>query len=103
MLIILTFELSSLGKDEMSQDTLEQVLDKLNTLNSDELKQVGSAVRERLAPAEEADKRRRFYDALRAAGLIGENKSSRPIDRETRRPVPVQGEPVSKTIIQERR
>jgi hypothetical protein len=87
----------------MAQATLHQILVQLKTLQPEELRQVGEAVQEQLAPQEEALKREAFHRALLASGLVKEIKKPRPGVRPERRLVEVQGKPVSETIIEERR
>ena len=87
----------------MSQGTLRKVLEQITTLEADELQEVRRAVQERLASTEERNKHARFYQALVASGLIREIKNPPAADVPERRLAEVQGEPVSETIIQERR
>lgn len=87
----------------MTQTILHQVLEHIKTLDTDELLQVRRAVQERLAAQEEMHKRQGFYQALLASGLVRQVKTPLPIDISRRRLVPVQGKPVSQTIIEDRR
>ena len=87
----------------MAQETLRQILDGIKTLEPDELQQVDSAVRERLSPATELRKREGFYQALRVAGLIRHVRSAHLEAAAPTQPITVKGEPISRTIIQDRR
>lgn len=87
----------------MAESTLAQVIEILEDLNVEELKQVQEAVQKRLQPRDEAAAERAFEQALLASGLVKE------IKRPTTRPawdrplITIQGEPLSETIIRERR
>jgi len=72
-------------------------------LDQHELQQVQRAVQARLAPQSQAQKRRAFYHALRASGLVRQIKTHPVSDGVQRQLVQVQGPPVSQTIIEERR
>jgi single-stranded DNA-binding protein len=85
----------------MSQATLQQVLEQIQALNPDELQEVNRAIQERLESDE--DKRQRFHQALHASGLVKQFKTPPADDIPDRKLVSVQGEPVSQTIIEERR
>jgi hypothetical protein len=87
----------------MAGTTLHQVLEGIKSLDLDGLRQVSQRVQERLASQEEAHKRQVFHQALRASGLVRDIKTSHPLDVSARTLVQVQGEPVSQTIIEERR
>ena len=87
----------------MSQATLHQILDQLSTLEVDELQRLDRVLQERLTPQEQAPKREAFHQALLASGLVKQIKSSRRVGDSTRRLIDVQGNPVSETIIEERR
>jgi hypothetical protein len=87
----------------MAQAILQQVLEQIQVLDHPELLQVSQAVQERLASQQEARKRQAFYQALRASGLVRQIKTRLPVDASSRRLIQVQGEPVSQTIIEERR
>ncbi|MCX6028529.1 MAG: hypothetical protein NT169_04395 [Chloroflexi bacterium] len=87
----------------MTEAILQRVLNQIPVLDQYELRQVQRAVQERLAPREQTRKRRAFYHALRASGLVNRIKTRPPGDVIQRRLVQVQGPPVSQTIIEERR
>lgn len=86
----------------MAQTSLDQALAILEKLDLNELRQLEQAVRERLrqdeAAAEEA-----FLQTLLERGIVTEIR--RPTEPPAWRhpPVPIQGKPLSETIIRERR
>jgi hypothetical protein len=85
----------------MAQAILNQILEQLQTLEPTESQQLNQAVQnhlENLQPANQSN----FYSDLLTSGLIRQIKSpsSQPPPRS---PIQVQGEPVSKTILEERR
>jgi hypothetical protein len=81
---------------------LDQILEQIATLGPEQLHQVQEAVQDRLASSEEERKRARFHRALLASGLVREIKPG-PTGAVPEQPVPVTGEPLSETIIRERR
>ena len=91
---------ASLGTTEAA---LGRVLSEISVLDQRELRQVQQAVQARLLPKEPANKRRAFYRALRASGLVRQIKAHPAGCDEPRPLAQVQGPPVSQTIIEERR
>ncbi len=87
----------------MAQATLHLVLDQIKTLNPDELRQVSQAVQERLDVREESRRHWQFYQALISSGLVRQLRKPAATSSPQRRLIAVQGEPVSQTIIEERR
>ncbi len=87
----------------MAQAALDQVISQLDALKTEELQQLEDAVRERLRPASEEEKEAAFQQAMLAAGLISRIKPPRDPSKAERPRIVVQGEPVSETIIRERR
>jgi hypothetical protein len=87
----------------MGQATLNQVISQLDTLKIEELQHLEAAVRERLRPASEEDKRAALYEALLASGLVKRIARRAEPDTSERSLIEVQGESVSETIIRERR
>ena len=87
----------------MGQATLTRILDDIKALQPDELRQVQHAIAKQLAPSQASLEEERFLKTLLASGLVKEIK--RPLrDRPIERPlVPMQGKPLSETIIEERR
>lgn len=87
----------------MTEVILQRVLNQIPVLDQYELRLVQRAVQERLSPQGQIQKRRAFYHALRASGLVKQIKTRPSGDVIQRRLVQVQGPPVSQTIIEERR
>jgi hypothetical protein len=86
----------------MSQTILNQMLEKLQFLEPVELQQLNHAVQDRLINKEETTKQVAFHQALIDSRLVRHTKkiSSQTI---VRRLIQVKGEPISKTIVEERR
>lgn len=87
----------------MAQATLDQVISQLDTLKTEELRQLEGVLRERLKPMSEEEKEAAFDQALLAAGLITHIPPPRDPSKAERPRIEVQGEPLSETIIRERR
>jgi len=87
----------------MSQTVLEQVLLQIQGLDDHELRQVSNAIQERLTVEQRAGDRQTFYQGLRVSGLVRRIKTRPPAQPSERRLVPARGQPVSQTIIEERR
>jgi len=87
----------------MAEAILQRVLTEISVLGQHELRQVQQAVQVRLAPQRQAQRRRAFYHALRASGLVKQIKAHPANNTVQRQLVQVQGPPVSQTIIEERR
>jgi len=88
---------------EKAEAVLQRVLREIPVLDQHELRQLQQAVRARLAPQGTAQRRRAFYRALRASGLVKQIKAHPASKDEQRQLVQVQGPPISQTIIEERR
>ena len=86
----------------MSARALQEILEHLDALDRDELRQVNKAVQQRLEPVEVNQRNKRFQQALRDAGLIKESPQ-RGAGNNARTLVAVSDEPVSETIKRERR
>jgi hypothetical protein len=85
----------------MPQAILNQILEQLQTLEPTELQQLNRAVQNHLATQQLAN-HANFYSDLLTSGLIRQIKppaSSQP----SRSLIQVQGEPISSTILEERR
>jgi hypothetical protein len=87
----------------MAEAVLQRVLGEISVLDQYELQQVQRAVQERLIPERNTSRRRAFYQALRASGLVKRIKTRPADDIIQRQLVQVQGPPISQTIIEERR
>ncbi|MEG3941609.1 MAG: hypothetical protein WBA89_18030 [Microcoleus sp.] len=87
----------------MSQGIFNKILNQLDTLEVLELQQLERAIGNSLAQKEQAAQRTRFHQALLTSGLVKKIKHSSWTQQTQRRLIPVQGQPVSETIIEERR
>ena len=87
----------------MSGATVARVLEMIQQLDPDELRQVQRAVEARLKQQDEAAALEAFHQALVASGLVKTIKRVLPRSDEGRPLVPIQGKPLSETIIEERR
>ena len=87
----------------MAEAVLQRVLSEIPVLDQHELQLVQQAVQARLGLQSQAQKRRAFYQALRASGLVRQIKAHQANNNTQRQLVQVQGPPVSQTIIEERR
>lgn len=91
----------------MPQAILNQILDQLQSLELAELQQLHQAVQDYLANQEEAAKRAAFHQALVASGLVRQIKTTQRVPRYKRlikqQLVQFKGQPISETIIEERR
>jgi len=91
------------GLARMAQVTLERILQKIKTLEPEELLQVQQAIQARLAPADYSPEEERVLQEMLKVGLLTEIKRRRT-DRQVAYPlVPIQGKPLSETILEERR
>jgi hypothetical protein len=86
----------------MSEVALKQTLELLPNLEPDELQQVSEAIRQRLEPSANPAALDAFHRALLESGLVLQIKTPPRTARETPL-VPIQGPPLSQTIIEERR
>jgi hypothetical protein len=87
----------------MAQVTLERILQEITTLESEELLQVQQAIQARLAAADYSPEEERVLQEMLKVGLLTEIKPRRT-DRQGVYPlVPIQGKPLSETILEERR
>ena len=87
----------------MSQAVLQQILEQLQALEPSELRQLNVAVQSYLAGKEAAAKQAAFHQSLVASGLVRQIKLPTFELRTRQQLIQVQGEPVSQTIIEERR
>jgi hypothetical protein len=86
----------------VAQSTLEQALETIRTRDENDLRRVEQAVQERLKPSDEAA-RDGFDRALVASGLVKRIKPPSVRSGSAMPLVPIQGKPLSETIIEERR
>lgn len=86
----------------MAQSILHQILEQLEILELEKLKQLNQAIQRRLADQEEV-KQSTFHEALLVSGLVKQIKEPTHSQKTEQQLIRIQGEPVSETIIQERR
>lgn len=87
----------------MAQVALERILQEITALESEELLQVQQAIQTRLAAADYSPEEERVLQEILKVGLLREIKPRRT-DRQGVYPlVPIQGKPLSETILEERR
>ncbi len=92
----------------MPQATLDAVISQINALEPDELRRVENAVQERLKSVldrenSKEEKETALDQALLAAGLITRIPPPRDPSKAERPTFQVSGEPLSETILRERR
>jgi hypothetical protein len=87
----------------MTQVKLKQILEQIETLESNELQHLHQVIQTHLAAREQAIQRTTFHQALLRSGLV--KKLKQPFSKQAaeRRLIEVKGKPVSETIIDERR
>ena len=98
----------------MTHSEFNHILGSINALSPEQMQQLRRELDRKLtspivpgeAPLTEAERAdQEAQRRLLAAGIISEIKPSRRVPTETERfvPIPIQGEPLSETIIRERR
>jgi hypothetical protein len=98
----------------MTHSEFNHILDSINALSPEQVQQLRRELDRKLAapavhgepPLTEAERAdQEAQRRLLAAGVISEIKPSRRVPTETERftPVPIEGEPLSETILRERR
>jgi hypothetical protein len=87
----------------MAKAALDRIIEEIKTLDEEERRRLREVLDTMAPPAEEEHKREALRQALRAAGLVTQVRQPRASDTPNRRLIPVQGKPVSETIIEERR
>ena len=87
----------------MAQAILEQVISQLDTLRDEELDQLERAVRQRRAETVPVNQQAEFHRVLLASGLVKRIARRTEPDTSERPLIEAQGEPVSETILRERR
>ncbi|MEA5621200.1 hypothetical protein VB711_25685 [Cronbergia sp. UHCC 0137] len=87
----------------MALVTLKQIIKQLETLEIAELQQLNQMIQKYLADKEETAKQAAFHQALIDSGLVKEIKHPTYEPISERQLIYVEGNPVSQTIIEERR
>jgi len=86
----------------MTQAQLNQILEQLETLAPEELWQLHQVIQTHLADREQAIQQTKFHQALLTSGLVKQLKQPSSSQAAKRQLIPVQGKPVSETIMEER-
>lgn len=86
----------------MPKAILNQILDQLQGLEPSELQQLSQAIQKRLKDSPPA-KYAAFHQALVGSGLVRQIRNPSVESRAQQHLIQVQGEPVSQTIVGERR
>jgi hypothetical protein len=87
----------------MSPTILNQILNQLEMLESEELQQLNLAIQKYFTDKKLAAQRTKFHQALLTSGLVKQIKRASDNQQTERRLIQVQGKPMSETIIEERR
>jgi hypothetical protein len=87
----------------MPQAILKQILDQLQVLEPSELEQLSQVLQQYLDEREVSAQQVAFHQALVESGLVRRIKKPTFQEKEHQRLIEVQGEPVSQTIVEERR
>jgi len=87
----------------MPQALLNQILNQLQSLEPSELQQLSQVIQRHLKDDEVFAKRAAFHQALVGSGLVQQIKNPNFEGRTHQRLIQVQGEPISQTIVGERR
>ncbi|MEB3215353.1 MAG: hypothetical protein VKN72_03700 [Nostocales cyanobacterium 94392] len=87
----------------MTQTILDEILAQLKSLEMVELQQLNQAVQERLTSQQVTSEQAAFHQALLESGLVRQIKMPSLRKNCERRLFEIQGQPISETIIQERR
>ena len=87
----------------MPQAILNQIIKQLQALEPSELQQLSQVIQKYLQDSEATAKRTAFHQALVGSGLVRQIKTPTFEGRTHQHLVQVQGEPVSQTIVGERR
>lgn len=86
----------------MAQETLNQILNQIETLELEELQQLNQRVQQYLADKEGTDKQAAFHQALINSGLVKQIKQPSYDPISERRLIQGEGKPVSETLVEER-
>ncbi len=87
----------------MAQAILTRILDDIKTLEPQELREVERFARSLQEPAEKVAQREAVLLVLHQSGLVGEIKRPHMGNTQERTTIPILGQPISETIIEERR
>ena len=87
----------------MTQATLVNLISQLEVLEVEELQKLSQAIKVRLNTVDESDKLAGFYSSLLTSGLVRHVKPIHSKKQPRLSLIAIQGDPVSQTIIEDRR
>lgn len=87
----------------MTQATLVKLISQLEVLEIEELQKLSLAIKVRLSKVDESDKLAGFYSSLLTSGLVTHIKPIYSQQQPRLSLIAIQGDPVSQTIIEDRR
>ena len=87
----------------MTQATLVKIISQLDVLEIEELQKLSQAIKARLNVVDESDKLAGFYSALLSSGLVSHLKPTYSQQQPRLSSIAIQGDPLSQTIIENRR
>jgi len=87
----------------MTQATLVKLISQLEVLEIDELQKLSQAIKVRLDTVDESDKLAGFYSSLLTSGLVSHVKQIHLQQQPRLSLIAIQGNPISQTIIEDRR
>jgi len=87
----------------MTQATLVELISQLEVLEIEELQKLSQAIQIRLNTVDESDKLAGFYNSLLASGLVSRIKPSYSQQKPRLSLIATLDDPISQTIIEDRR
>ena len=87
----------------MTQATLVKLISQLEVLEIEELQKLSQAIKVRLNTVDESDKLAGFYSSLLTSGLVSHVKPIYSKQQPRLSLIAIQGNPISQTIIEDRR
>jgi len=87
----------------MTQATLVKLISQLEVLEIEELQKLSQAIKVRLSKVDESDKLAGFYSSLLTSGLVSHIKPIHLEQQSRLSSTAIQGDPISQTIIEDRR
>jgi hypothetical protein len=87
----------------MTQATLVKLISQLEVLEIEELQKLSLAINVRLNAVDESDKLAGFYSSLLTSGLVSQVKPIYSQQQPRQSLIKIQGNPISQTIIEDRR
>lgn len=90
-------------KKNMAQAILQNMIDQLKNLETEELHQLNQAIKQHITVKTQIESENAFEQALLESGLVEEIKKPTYRNVTTEQLIRVEGKPLSETIIEERR